>query len=45
MDTTLITDPIVMSLFGKIVGGVIIFLLAIGFIPGIIIGWFIGKAT
>jgi hypothetical protein len=41
----LITDPIALGIFGKIVGGVIVFFLAVGFIPGLLIGWFIGKAT
>jgi hypothetical protein len=41
----LLHDPIALSLFGKVVGGVIVFFLAIGFIPGLIIGWFVGKAT
>ena len=45
MDTSLITDPVMLGLFGKIVAGVVIFFLAIGFIPGVIVGWFIGKAT
>jgi hypothetical protein len=41
----LFNDPVVLSIFGKVVGGVIFFLLAIGFIPGLIIGWLVGKAT
>jgi hypothetical protein len=41
----LLNDPVVLSLFGKVVGGVILLLLAIGFIPGLIIGWLVGKAT
>ena len=41
----LLHDPIALSFFGKLVGGVIIFLLAIGFIPGLVIGWFVGKST
>jgi hypothetical protein len=41
----LLNDPVVLSLFGKVVGGVIFFLLAIGFVPGLIIGWLVGKAT
>ena len=45
MDASLVADPVMLGLFGKVVGGVIIFFLAIGFIPGIIIGWFIGKST
>lgn len=34
-----------LGLFGKIVAGAVILLLAIGFIPGVIIGWFVGKST
>lgn len=45
MDTSFLADPIMLSVFGKIVGGAVVLLLAIGFIPGIIIGWFIGKST
>jgi hypothetical protein len=41
----LATDPVALGLLGKIVGGVIIFFLAVGFIPGLLIGWPIGKAT
>lgn len=37
-------DPLTVALFGKIVAGVIIFFIAVGFIPGIIIGWLIGRA-
>lgn len=40
-----LTDPVALSVFGKIVGGVVIFFIAIGFVPGIIIGWFVGKTT
>lgn len=38
-------DPIAMSLLGKIAAGAVIFLLVVGFIPGIIIGWFVGKSV
>lgn len=30
-------------LVGKLIGGTIILLLAIGFIPGIIVGWIAGR--
>jgi len=39
------TDPVAMSLLGKAAGAVIIFFLVIGFIPGIVVGWLLGKAT
>jgi hypothetical protein len=45
MDAHLFTDPIVVGLLGKIAAAAVILLLAIGFVPGIIIGWFVGKAT
>lgn len=45
MDGTLITDPMTVALLGKIVGGVIVFFLAIGFIPGVIVGWFVGRVA
>ena len=38
-------DPVLLSIFGKIVGGVVILLLAVGFIPGLIIGWLVGHNT
>ncbi len=43
MDVTLF-DP---SLFlvGKIVGGVVVLFLVIGFVPGLVIGWFAGRMT
>jgi hypothetical protein len=41
----MLPDLLVMGLLGKIVGGVIILFIAIGFIPGILIGWFVGRAT
>jgi hypothetical protein len=41
----LLQDPIALSIFGKVVGGVIILFLAIGFVPGLLVGWFIGKST
>lgn len=43
MDVSMV-DPLTVALFGKIVAGVVIFFIAIGFIPGIIIGWLIGRA-
>jgi hypothetical protein len=45
MDINVFSDPIVMSILGKIAAGAVILLLLIGFIPGIIIGWFVGKST
>ena len=45
MDFSMFSDPIVMSVLGKIAAGAVILLLLVGFIPGIIIGWFVGKAT
>ena len=41
----LFTDPVMLSIFGKIVGGAVVLLLAIGFIPGLIIGWLLGRNT
>lgn len=41
----LLVDPIVLGLLGKIVGGVIILFLVIGFVPGLIVGWFFGRMT
>jgi F0F1-type ATP synthase membrane subunit a len=41
----LLTDPVALGLFGKIVGGIVIFFIAIGFVPGLLIGWFVGKAS
>ncbi|HZU13735.1 MAG TPA: hypothetical protein VFB58_12920 [Chloroflexota bacterium] len=43
MDLSII-DPLMIGLFGKIVAGVVIFFIAIGFIPGVIIGWLVGRA-
>jgi hypothetical protein len=45
MDFSVFSDPVVMSVLGKIAAGAVILLLLVGFIPGIIIGWFVGKAT
>jgi hypothetical protein len=45
MDINVFSDPVVMSILGKIAAGAVILLLLIGFIPGIIIGWFVGKST
>jgi hypothetical protein len=45
MDFHMLSDPIVMSLLGKIAAGAVILLLLVGFIPGVIIGWLVGKAT
>lgn len=43
MDMMLL-DP---SLFlvGKIIGGVVILFLVIGFVPGLVIGWFLGRMS
>lgn len=41
----LILVPLVLGLLGKIVGGIIVFFIAIGFVPGIIIGWLLGRTT
>jgi hypothetical protein len=45
MDFNVFSDPVFLSILGKIAAGAVIFLLLIGFIPGIIIGWFVGKAS
>jgi F0F1-type ATP synthase membrane subunit a len=44
MDASFLSDPVMLSLFGKIVAGTIILLGIIFFIPGLIIGWFVGKS-
>lgn len=44
MDASLLTDPITLSILGKIVAGTIILFGIIFFIPGLVIGWFIGKS-
>lgn len=44
MDVSFLNDPIMLSLLGKIVGGTIILFAIIFFIPGLIIGWFVGKS-
>jgi hypothetical protein len=41
----ILSDLLVMGLLGKIVAGVVILFIAIGFIPGVLIGWFVGRAT
>jgi len=45
MDFNVFSDPVVLSLLGKIAAGAVVFLLLVGFIPGVIIGWFVGKAS
>ena len=45
MDMHVFSDPVFLSVLGKIAAGAVILLLIIGFIPGIIIGWLIGKAS
>ena len=32
-------------LLGKIVGGIILFFIAVGFVPGLIVGWLFGRLT
>ncbi len=41
----LLADPVALGVFGKIVAGTVIFFLALGFIPGVLVGWFVGKRT
>jgi hypothetical protein len=43
MDASLLSDPVTLSILGKIVAGTIILFGIIFFIPGLIIGWFVGK--
>lgn len=45
MDFSVFSDPVLLSVLGKIAAGAVILLLAVGFIPGVIIGWLLGKAT
>jgi hypothetical protein len=45
MDFNVFSDPVMLSVLGKIAAGAVILLLIIGFIPGVIIGWFVGKAS
>jgi hypothetical protein len=45
MDFSVFSDPIFLSILGKIAAGAVILLLLVGFVPGVIIGWFVGKAT
>jgi hypothetical protein len=44
MDASLLSDPVTLSVLGKIVAGTIVLFAIIFFVPGLIIGWFIGKA-
>lgn len=44
MDISLLIYPLVMAGALKIVGGIIAVVMAIPFIIGIVIGWFVGKA-
>jgi hypothetical protein len=37
-------DPVMLNFVTKFIGGIIIFFLVIGFIPGAIVGYFVGKA-
>lgn len=41
----ILLDPVVVGLLGKILAGVVILLLAIGFVPGVIVGWIAGRIT
>jgi hypothetical protein len=45
MDFGVFSDPVFLSILGKIAAAAVIFLLVVGFIPGVIIGWLVGKAT
>lgn len=45
MDASFLSDPIMLSVLGKIVAGTVILFGIIFFIPGLIIGWFIGRST
>jgi hypothetical protein len=37
-------DPTIF-LLGKIVGGIIVLFLVIGFVPGVVVGWLFGRMT
>lgn len=43
MDASLLSDPIMLSVLGKIVAGTVILFGIIFFVPGLLIGWFVGK--
>lgn len=45
MDSNMFSDPVVLTVLGKIAAGAVIFLLIVGFIPGVLIGWFVRRAT
>lgn len=42
---TALSDPIMMSVIGKIFKGLGLLILIIGFIPGLIIGYLVGHNT
>ncbi len=44
MDVSFLSDPVMLSVLGKIVAGTVILFGIIFFIPGLIIGWFVGKS-
>lgn len=45
MDLSYLTDPVLLSIFGKILKGAVILLLVVGFVPGVIVGWLFGRAS
>lgn len=45
MDFSVFSDPVLLSVLGKIAAGAVILLLIVGFIPGVVVGWLLGKAT
>jgi hypothetical protein len=45
VDSSLLTDPLVIGGVLKVVGAAIALVMAIPFIIGLVIGWFVGKAV
>lgn len=45
MDVSLLVQLLVIAGVAKIVGGVILVVMAVPFIIGLVIGWFVGRAT
>jgi hypothetical protein len=45
MDMHVLGDPVFLSFLGSILKGAVILLLIVGFIPGLIVGWLVGKST
>lgn len=45
MDSSLLTDPLVIGGVMKVVGATIAIIMAVPFIIGLVIGWFVGKAV